>query len=335
MTPLELKLLDDFQRDFPLVPRPYAALAQALGVTEREVIGALEGLLVRGAISRVGAVFRPGAIGASTLAAMAVPPERLEAVASIVSSFREVNHNYEREHRYNLWFVAAATDEAWLAATLEAIARMTGIAPIALPLIEEYHIDLGFPLTPMPVVKGAGEGESFSPRKPRREALSARDRAVVAALEAGLPLVPHPYTAIARRVDIDVAEVIARIAAWQASGVIRRFGIVVRHHELGYRANAMAVWDVPDEAVARYGRALAQEASVTLAYARVRHAPDWPYNLYCMIHGADRGRVEAELRGLARRLGLTRFAHAVLFSRTRFKQAGARIASLATVSEYG
>ncbi len=320
VSPLDFRLLNDFQRGFPLAERPYAALADALGVDEAGVIDALARLRAEGAVSRIGAVFRPGALGASTLAAMAVPAERLPAVAAAVSAFPEVNHNYEREHRLNLWFVATASDDPALAATLERIALATGIAPIALPLLEEYHIDLGFPL----------DGRS-TPRSPRggaqgRVALAPAERALAAALAEGLPLEPRPFAALGARVGLDEAEVIDRLAAWQAGGLVRRFGVIVRHHELGWRANAMAVWDVPDHQVGRFGRRLAAATGVTLAYRRARCRPEWPYNLYCMVHGVERSEVAARVRALDQTLGLAGLPHAVLFSRTRFKQTGARYA---------
>jgi DNA-binding Lrp family transcriptional regulator len=140
------RLLSDFQQGFPLTARPYAAIAAELGLREQDVITRLVRLREAGAVSRVGPVFRPQRVGASTLAAMAVPPPRLEEVAELVNGYAEVNHNYEREHRYNLWFVLTAADETQLAAVMEEIAERTGIEVLDLPMLEEYHIDLGFPL---------------------------------------------------------------------------------------------------------------------------------------------------------------------------------------------
>jgi len=146
MTALERQLLNNFQRDLPLVPAPYAAMAAKLGVTEAEVIAGLRALTERGAVSRVGPVFRPQRCGASTLAAMAVPENRLPQVAELVNAFPGVNHNYEREHKFNLWFVITAPSEPRLQEMLADIERVTGYAALSLPLVEEYHIDLGFPL---------------------------------------------------------------------------------------------------------------------------------------------------------------------------------------------
>ncbi len=145
-SPLEQRLLNDFQHDFPLSPTPFADIAAELGVSEEEVLNTLDALKSRGLISRVGPVFRPNRVGASTLAAMAVPPSRLDEVAALVNGYPEVNHNYEREHRFNLWFVVTARDEARLQAVLDDIATRSGIDVMPLPLLDDYFIDLGFEL---------------------------------------------------------------------------------------------------------------------------------------------------------------------------------------------
>jgi len=119
-------------------------MADALGATEPEVIGALRRLSEMGAVSRVGPVFSPNRIGASTLAAMAVPRPRLDEVASLVSGYAEVNHNYEREHHYNLWFVVTAPDKEAMHTVIDDIERRAGIEALRLPMLENYHIDLGF-----------------------------------------------------------------------------------------------------------------------------------------------------------------------------------------------
>ena len=145
-TDLDRRLLNDFQHEFPLSPTPYADMARTLGVTENAVIARLRELKQAGAISRVGAVVRPNTVGVSTLAAMAIPPAQLESVAALVSGYTEVNHNYEREHRLNLWFVATAPDAARLQTVLDDIAARSGYEVLSFPLVEDYHIDLGFDL---------------------------------------------------------------------------------------------------------------------------------------------------------------------------------------------
>lgn len=144
MNRLEKQLLNDFQRDFPLHPRPFLALAERLGVSEKTVIASLARLQEEGKISRVGPVFRPQRAGVSTLAALAAPADEISGIAAIINSFAETNHNYEREHYFNLWFVLTAPDQDHLDNVIAQIEHRTGLPLIVLPLLTEYHIDLGF-----------------------------------------------------------------------------------------------------------------------------------------------------------------------------------------------
>ena len=330
--PLELRLLNEYQRGFPLVRKPYAVIARRLGVDVEWVLATLRARLADGTVSRVGAVFRPGAIGVSTLAAMAVPANDLERIAACVSARPEVNHNYEREHRLNLWFVATAPDRLRLDAALAAIARDCVIEPIALPLVADYAIDLGFDFTASCPISG-GEPASLCRtsldacrrgRHVRRAPLSVADVRLIAALQEGLPLVEEPYRVVAQHANVSQLYVLARLADWLGTGIVKRLGVVVRHRALGYVANAMCVWDVADDEVDAIGAVLACEPGVTLCYRRARAGEAWPYNLFCMIHGRDRASVVARIDRLVRAHRLDRYESAVLFSRRAFKQRGAR-----------
>ncbi|WP_332674607.1 siroheme decarboxylase subunit beta [Aromatoleum sp.] len=318
------RLLNDFQRGFPLVEAPFAAVGDACGLTEDEVLAALRGWIESGVVSRVGAVFAPRRVGASALAALAAPVAELDKIAARVSAIPEVNHNYQREHAFNLWFVVtAATIErlCWIVADIE---RDTGCMVIVLPLEEEFHIDLGFDLAGGARPRARRRSPELPPLGERACGLGPLERRLITGLQAGLPLEPRPFAALARGAGFDETEAIALLGRWLDDGLIKRFGVVVRHHELGFRANAMCVWDVPDEQVAALGRLLAGEPAVTLCYRRTRVPPHWRYNLFCMIHGKSRDRVQALRDELAERLDLDRWPHAVLFSCRRFKQHGAR-----------
>ena len=146
LSALEKHLLNDFQHDFPLDSRPYKKIADKLGTTEEVVIDTLKQLQERGYVSRVGAVFRANSIGASTLAAMAIPENELEDVAAMINEYSEVNHNYQREHHFNIWFVLTASDEHTLNAVIDDIEHRSGHDVMYLPMLEDYHIDLGFDL---------------------------------------------------------------------------------------------------------------------------------------------------------------------------------------------
>ncbi|MGC8120720.1 AsnC family protein [Marinobacter sp. VGCF2001] len=146
-------------------------------------------------------------------------------------------------------------------------------------------------------------------------------------LENGLPLTPRPYQALAERTGLTERQVMDAITQWQEQGLIKRLGLVVKHRTLGYRANAMVVWDVPDEQVSHLGRTLASVPFVTLCYQRPRRRPDWPYNLFCMIHGVDRNRVLGQLDSMIKDHGLQDIPHAVLFSNKAYLQRGGRYVS--------
>jgi DNA-binding Lrp family transcriptional regulator len=152
----------------------------------------------------------------------------------------------------------------------------------------------------------------------------SRDLALLQVLQEGLPLAHRPYAEIGRRVGYAEAEVIERLSQWLEAGIIKRLGIIVRHRPLGYAANAMVVWDVPDDQVAEIGQAVSRMPFVTLCYRRPRQGEDWPYNLFCMIHGKERSRVEEQIECVTARCGLADRPRAILFSRRCFKQRGAR-----------
>ena len=320
------KLLNDFQRNFPLEPMPFKQIARYLDTSPERVLQTLKDLQAKGAVSRVGPVFRPNTVGASTLAAMSVPADKLDSVAEIVNQFPQVNHNYEREHSYNLWFVVTAENGSALEETLRQIQLECGYRVLSLPLVKDYHIDLGFRMNldhQHDIVDASAvrsEPESHS----EREILFGNAEDFIEVIQGGLPLVARPYQAIADRLGCSEQTVIDKLRDMIDAGIIKRLGVVVRHHELGYRANAMVVWDVPDEQVDELGRQLGHQDCVTLCYQRPRRLPDWPYNLFCMVHGRDRDDVLECITRMVDGLGLDAIPRTVLFSGKRFKQRGAR-----------
>ena len=312
---LPQRLLDRWQRDFPLVDRPFAQVGQAEGATENEVIAAIDGLLGSGAASRLGGVWAPGVGGAAVLCAMAVPAKRLQAVAAQVSAHPGVNHNYEREHALNLWFVMTGSSRASVDQALAAIEIEAKLPVLRLRMVRPYRIDLGFALH-----APARAGEALRQRPP---AVAPADVALAALVEAGQPLVPAPFDQWAAQLGSTPAAVRARIDGWLQAGTLRRFGLVVRHHEAGWAANAMTVFDIADDQVDACGERLATQPGITLCYRRER-AAGWRYNLYCMVHGRSRDETLGLLHAAIAGAGLAELPHQVLFSRQRFKQTGAR-----------
>ena len=309
-------LLNRWQHGFPLVSAPFAQIAAALGASEARVIAGYRAAQADGSLSRIGAVWAAGAGGAALLCALAVPAGQLAEVAARVDALPGVNHNYEREHRFNLWFVITGPDVATLHARLDALQADTGLAALRLPMQRVYRIDLGFDLHGGTGRTKAAQIEREVPR------VDSAERPLAALVEQGLPLVERPYADWAARLGTDEGQVLRTIGRWLDQGTLRRFGVVVRHHELGFDQNAMTVFDVPDDAVDACGAALAAQPGVTLCYRRAR-AEGWPYNLYCMVHGREREAVRALIDAAAHAAGLAATPRQTLFSRRRFKQQGA------------
>jgi len=157
------------------------------------------------------------------------------------------------------------------------------------------------------------------------DAIDDLDRAIIEATQAGLPLVAEPYRAVAERVGASAGEVMRRIERMQETGVIRRIGAVPNHYTLGFRGNGMSVWDVPDERVREHGNRIGALDFVSHAYHRPRHLPEWPYNLFAMVHGRDRDEVMAKVERIAELLGEDDRGHEVLFSTRILKKTGLRL----------
>jgi DNA-binding Lrp family transcriptional regulator len=161
--------------------------------------------------------------------------------------------------------------------------------------------------------------------------LDARDFELLTEIQLGLPISPRPYHDIALALGMTEAEVIARLTRLKQAGLIKRLGVIVKHRQLGYRANAMIVWHIPDTLVKEIGNRISLASFVTLCYQRPR-TPEWPYNLYCMIHGKDRDTVLRQLEQLSADCNLEPFDRQILFSRRCFKQRGAVYRSAVSAS---
>lgn len=329
---LQQDIINNSQKGFPLTSQPYKTISEQLAhvnivTNELEVFQAIDDLNIQEVLSRVGPVFDHKKAGASTLAALAVPAKDLDKIAGIVNQFDQVNHNYGREHVYNLWFVVTASDMVALNSTIVNIELLTGLPVLVLPMEASYHIDLAFSIN----VTGVESPTSTQENKPvtfnNNDTISLTDSEKTAlrqTIEKGLPTHLFPYQAIAQQLALTEQQVLMQISLWQEEGLIRRFGLVIKHRKLGYDANAMVVWNIPNENMDAIALKLAKCAPVSLCYQRPRRLPDWPYNLFCMIHGTDRNLVLQQISQITEQLGLESIEKDVLFSFKAYKQHGAR-----------
>jgi len=347
LTQLQQDIINSFQKGFPLCSSPYLTIAQKLSnnhaglndedeVTEQSVFNALSDLDSLGVISRIGPVFDHKKAGASTLAALAVDEKDLNKVASIVNQFEQVNHNYARGSHfnktdYNLWFVVTASDPVALNNTLTRIELLTGLKVLILPMEASYHIDLAFTINVTGKVSPqVNEEFSFETMNKNTQSLNEiqplteiEKSQLRKSIETGLPKQLQPYEKIALDINSTEQQVIMQLANWQQTGLIRRFGLVVKHRKLGYNANAMVVWNIDNEEVDAIAAKLAKREEVSLCYRRPRRLPDWPYNLFCMIHGTDKNRVLLQIEEITQQLSLTNIEKDILFSYKAYKQKGA------------
>lgn len=330
---LQQDIINNSQKGFPLTNQPFKTIAEQLArvnivTNELEVFQAIDDLNNQGVLSRVGPVFDHKKAGASTLAALAVPAKDLDKIAGIVNQFEQVNHNYGREHAYNLWFVVTASDMVALNSTLANIELLTGLPVLVLPMEASYHIDLAFSINVTGVESPTSnqiDNKVTLQGNTQPTALTDVEKvALRGAIEKGLPTSLLPYQIIAEQLQLSEQQVLMQISLWQEEGLIRRFGLVIKHRKIGYDANAMVVWNIPNNEMDGVAQKLAKCAPVSLCYQRPRRLPDWPYNLFCMIHGTDRALVLQQISQITEQLGLESIEKDVLFSFKAYKQHGAR-----------
>ena len=330
MNELSRRLIDEWQGGFPLCERPFAEVAERLDASEDAVLEALRELLANGTLTRFGPLYQIERLGgAFSLAALQAPEADFERIARIVNDFPEVAHNYRRNHAFNMWFVLATETPAGMNDIVERIAAATGMPVFNFLKEREYFIEARFAVGAGRVENSAPLAKHPSPPTPlpqgERGVSAQALRPLILATQAGLPLTPQPYHAIAAQLNSDAETVMAGLQALLGAGAIRRIGVVPNHYRIGYAANGMTVWDVADEVVDELGERVGALEFVTHCYRRPRHLPDWPYNLFAMAHGASRDEVAAKADRIADILGDACRARDILYSTRILKKTGLRL----------
>ncbi|MFO7927863.1 MAG: Lrp/AsnC family transcriptional regulator [Halobacteriota archaeon] len=320
-------LIDGYQSGFPVVERPFRSVGESLGISESEALERVERLRESGVFRRFGAVLNPPVIGASTLAAVRAPEDHFDEVAAIINEYRQVNHNYRRDHEWNMWFVVTAGSLETRDRIIAEIEERTGCRVLVLPMLTDFYIDLEFP-----VVNGdrfareSIDSTSVTATRISETAtadLSALDRRLLLEIQDGFPLSATPYRDVANEIDSPVDDVLAAIEGLLESGCIKRIGCVVNHVVTGFDANCMVVWDVPVDELDRLGEAVGELPYVTLCYHRPRRPElGWTYNLFTMIHGRESEIVDEKIDELAEEY--LPFDHERLYSTETLKQTGAQ-----------
>ncbi|WP_144927171.1 siroheme decarboxylase subunit beta [Halorubrum salsamenti] len=339
---VDAALIDEYQSGFPVEPRPFERVAREIAaetgsdVDADAILDRVRDLRERGVFRRFGAVLNPPVIGSSTLAAVRAPEDRFDEIAEVINGYRQVNHNYRRDHEWNQWFVVTAGSRETRDAILEEIEERTGCEVLALPMLTDYYIDLEFPVV---------NGDRFARESLEETAVSATRISenarsdltplgadLLLAIQDGFPLSATPYADVASEIDAPVDEVLAAVERLLADGCIKRIGCVVNHVVTGFTNNCMVVWDVPDDELDERGEAVGSLPYVTLCYHRPRRPEQgWEYSLFTMIHGREAEAVDAKIDELAAEH--LPFAHERLYSTETLKQTGARYEDLVADGE--
>jgi len=315
-------LMSVIQANFPVDRRPFERLAAYLGDDGEDIERRVRKMRRDGVIRRLGAVFDSRKLGyVSTLVAGRVDPDDLDEVAAEVSKLTGVTHNYRREHAYNLWFTLTSESTERLEETLEDLRQRTTARELhSLPALKVYKIRVNFQFAESSGIIDAAvsHDRAFStPHQAPTEPFSDDQKQLVRLLQDNLPDLPKPFDAVADRLGWSVGRVLEQIEDWLAAGVIRRLGAVVRHQRLGFRANGMAVLDVPEDREDEVGAILAARSEISHCYCRPR-LPDFPYGLFAMVHGHDEQGVCDLVASIAGELKIENYD--VLFSTTEYKK---------------
>ena len=348
MDETDRRLLVRIQGEFPLVPRPFAMLGTELGMTESQVIQRLSALCGRGLIRRIGPVLDPERVGrVGALVAMAVPDDRIEAVAAAVSACPAVTHNYQRvpvegSCPYSLWFTLTAPSQEALGEAVAGIGRAAGLPVTVLPVRRKFKIGVRFNFnvggasaprangpdradhgwTSQPCHRGSPPPGCGTAGLPSSAVLDDTDRLILRELQDGLPIVAEPYAEAAARLGLPVEALLERLRAMLARGEVRRMGASIAHRNAGVAANVMCVWRVPAEQVDAFAREAVRFDAITHCYERAT-TPEWPYNAYAMIHGRTQAACEAVIRELCQRTGQADYV--ALLSTREFKKTWTRL----------
>jgi DNA-binding Lrp family transcriptional regulator len=327
---VDARILNEIQREFPLVLRPFADLGARIGIHEHDMLKRVRRLHAGDApvIRQISAIFDTRKLGYdSMLVAFKVAPKRLESAAKELNRNPGISHNYERSGQFNIWFTIAVPADAALSLE-EQVGRLAwrvGAEHYALlPTLQLYKIGVQLDVergarsdarSAPPNTRGGTKEEVLEVRASRMPTL--RDVELVRLLQRDVPLVEEPFLQWADEGSLSLEQLIGEAERFILEGRMRRFAAVLRHQKAGFISNGMAVWKVPPERAEEVGRTMASFRAVSHCYKRPTY-PHWPYSHFTMIHGRNEAEVESVAEAIARETGVTEYL--VLYSLREFKK---------------
>jgi len=325
MDDFDKQLLALIQTEVPIVARPFTVIGEKLGgCSEAEVRTRILALKADRVIRQISAIFDTQSLGyASSLVACQCDPHREEEVAALISAHPGVSHNYHRDHRFNLWYTVAVapTSRLGLERTVQILHEQTGATSTRLlPTLRLFKIGVELDVAG---TRAAGEKKTAAYSHRQRQAgnapLTELEIRYIRAMQQDLPVEPEPFIAIADGLGISLAELQRLTAELIANGRLRRFSAILRHREMGFSANGMGVWAVPgtEAEILSVGEKMATFRAVTHCYLRPAY-PDWPYNIFTMIHARSQDECAAIVATMAAETGIR--DHGILYSTKEYKK---------------
>ncbi len=320
---LDKEILDIVQKEIPLVPQPFKAMAEQIGTTEDVMLERLS-RFKGDTIRQISAIFDTRALGyKSSLVAARIAPERLDKVAvDVFNQHPGITHNYKRNHDFNLWFTIAVPPNSrfGLEKTVEILGELAQADSIRiLPTLKLFKIGVQ-----LDVKKENDANAKAAPtytEEMRKAALEREltelDIACIRELQKDLPIVSRPFDEWAANINLTTEELLAHANAFVERGQMRRFSAVLNHRKAGFRANGMGVWCVPQDRAEEIGQKMGSFRAVSHCYLRPTY-PDWKYNIFTMVHGRDMEECEAILQAIEDETGIT--DRIVLYSTKEYKK---------------
>jgi len=327
LSELDRELLNAVQWDFPLDPRPFAVLAERLGITEPEVRARVAHVKEAGVLRQLSAIFDTRALGyGSSLVAAKIDSDRVDEAAAVISEHPGVSHNYKRNHAFNLWYTIAVPPGDVLQDHVDVLHEQSGsLVTRVLPTLKLFKIGVKLDMTGKTAANA--KAEVLEHERPERRAempapdLTDLEVATISIVQEDLPLVERPFAAQAETVGCGEAEVLEMLASFKERNLMRRFAAVMNHRSAGYKANAMGVWAVPDERLEEIGPQMAGFARVSHCYRRPVY-DDWPYSVFTMVHGLNARDCEDTIAAIRDETGVDEYA--LLWSVKEYKKTRVR-----------
>jgi DNA-binding Lrp family transcriptional regulator len=317
---LDKRLLNLMQGSFPIARRPYASVAAAAQISEREAMRRVQRLLDERIIRQVTPIFDTRALGySSMLVAAKVDPENPWRAANVINQHPGVSHNYLRNHEFNIWFTIATEPDSPLGldGTLEVLARIAGAESVRqLPTLKLFKIrmDLEMEAGTEALARAA---EAVEPAETSPQPYDDFDRAVIRALQGDMPVISEPYAPAATELGIADDRLLEHLEGMRERRLLRRVAAILYHRRAGFSANGMGVWKVPDDRILELGRRMASFRGISHCYQRPTY-PDWPFSVFTMAHGRSKQECDAILDSIAADTGIEE--RATLYSSTEFKK---------------